>query len=111
MKNVDWLSLNPNLDFKFFAQIDEEVSDLLFSVESFLSPLSLPILYLFHKVKISPENIFLLSVQTIPFPQQLQQLNLASVSFLSKAKSMEIDNIEVGFRLSPGEIYFNDSPW
>ena len=26
-------------------------------------------------------------------------------------ESMEIDNIEVDFSLSPGEIYFNDSPW
>ena len=99
-----------NLNFEFLAQIDKEVSDLLFPVKSFLRTLPLSVLYLFDKVEISSKNISLLSVQTIPLPQQLQQLNFAPVSFFSETESVEIDNIEIDFCLSPGEIYFDDSP-
>ena len=71
MRNI-YHNLNLHLNFKFLTQTNEEVSDLLLSVKSLLRSLSLPILSLFDKVKISSKNIFLLSVQPIPFPQQLQ---------------------------------------
>ena len=103
-------NLNSHLNFKFLAETNEKVSDLLFSVKSLLRSLSLPILSFFDKVEISSKNIFLLFVQTISFPQQLQQLNLAPVSLLTETESMEIDHIEAGFSLSPGQIYFNNSP-
>ena len=84
---------------------------MLFSIKSFLRSLSLPVLSLLHKVEVSSKNISLLSVQTVSFPQQLQQFNLTPVSLLPETESMEIDNIEVGFGVSPCEVYFDDSPW